>query len=465
MENYFIHLCVAAILVVSLPIQTKTLTADEKSNIEKGIEAGKTIAEALKDSDFRKSLVNLGKNLAPFLGVLGPLAGIALSFIPGGESAELAFMKEQFKEVNAKLDIITAEFKEVKNAVVWSSVLARFGPYEAKIRAASRNLDEMYRAEELITRKALRNEFIRKYQYHFDDSLDNLYDAVMLNKNILSPDLLQSITEKTKNHKRKFESFCMGLTQILIEGIKVKISYFAMQHNTTHYLSKKWAKKMNAWKDKIQSESSKLKNEYWKQLVTDVEDMFLRYRKVGNKKLNNILYDFVTDKYDWFYWFVAVYNDIKGYQVHTIIPGKFAFLHRHGKCFILANVAKDNIQAKTYDLYSKALPSAQKGSNVYKILKDYVEEPKLLLDHLVKSQFKSIFFDLKEIDDIREDAKRIAFSLRKMSGSRFSLYFVVKDSKGLSVRYSPGHSSNASYIDKRSMMRGNLYIFKLFIFY
>ena len=45
------------------------------------------------------------------------MAGIILAFIPGADSAELIFMREKFEEVNVKLDIITAEFAEVKNAI------------------------------------------------------------------------------------------------------------------------------------------------------------------------------------------------------------------------------------------------------------------------------------------------------------------------------------------------------------
>ena len=61
------------------------ITDDEKAAIENGLEVGSALAEALKDGDFADSLVKLGTNLAPFLGILGPLASILLLFIPGGD--------------------------------------------------------------------------------------------------------------------------------------------------------------------------------------------------------------------------------------------------------------------------------------------------------------------------------------------------------------------------------------------
>ena len=119
------------------------ITDGEKAAIENGLVAGSALAEALKEGSFTDALAKLGTNIAPFLGLLGPLAGIILAFIPGGDSAELIFMREKFEEVNVKLDIITAEFAEVKNAIPWSTVVVNYGTYERKIRAAEENLNRI----------------------------------------------------------------------------------------------------------------------------------------------------------------------------------------------------------------------------------------------------------------------------------------------------------------------------------
>ena len=154
------------------------ITDDEKATIENGLAAGSALAEALKDGAFTDALAKLGKNIAPFLGLLGPLAGIILAFIPGGDSAELIFMREKFEEVNVKLDIITGEFAEVKNAVDKSTVVVSYGTYERKIRAAEDNLNRIYS----VQRQARENEkenFIIKYESDFDNSDQKLYDVIV----------------------------------------------------------------------------------------------------------------------------------------------------------------------------------------------------------------------------------------------------------------------------------------------
>ena len=146
MEYHLVNIIILLFLLTyTLRANCSTKIPDnEKAAIENGLEVGSALAEALKDGDFADSLVKLGTNLASFLGVLGPLAGILLAFIPGGDSEELIFMREKFEEVNVKLDIITAEFTEVKKAIDWSTIVVSYGTYERKIRAAEENLNRIY---------------------------------------------------------------------------------------------------------------------------------------------------------------------------------------------------------------------------------------------------------------------------------------------------------------------------------
>ena len=88
-------LCLLIILVYT-PYKTKATG----TKITRGLTAGKNLAQALKDGNFPKSLTNIGSNVAPFLAVLGPLASLALQFIPTKDSPELAYMKTQFQAVS-----------------------------------------------------------------------------------------------------------------------------------------------------------------------------------------------------------------------------------------------------------------------------------------------------------------------------------------------------------------------------
>ena len=51
----------------------------------------------------------------------------------------------------------------------------------------------------------------------------------MKNDQIISDNIIQAVVQQTKNHKRETEQFSLGLVQLLIQGIKVKVSYYGMK--------------------------------------------------------------------------------------------------------------------------------------------------------------------------------------------------------------------------------------------
>ena len=132
-------------------------------------------------------------------------------------------MRGQFKQINVKLDYITAEFTEVKNAIDWSTVVVSYGTYERKIRAAEENLNRIYRVQRQA-REDEKENFIIQYESDFDNSVQKLYDVIMYNDQVI-----QAVVKETKNHKRKTEQFSLGLVQLLVQGIKVRLSYYGMK--------------------------------------------------------------------------------------------------------------------------------------------------------------------------------------------------------------------------------------------
>ena len=318
------------------------ITDDEKAAIENGLAVGSALAEALKEGAFTDALVKLGTKIAPFLGILGPLASILLLFIPGGDSEELIFMREKFEEVNVKLDIITGEFAEVKNAVDKSTVVVSYGTYERKIRAAEENLNRIYR----VQRQARENEkenFIIQYESDFENSVQKLYDVIVKNDQIISDNIIQAVVQKTKNHKRKTEQFSLGLVQLLIQGIKVKVSYYGMKEWPTDHLVTEWETKMIKLRDTLQTVSDVVKSLYLSQMRLDTKDLILNHHGLGNQGLANKLYNFVTEKYDWRFWSVTVYDDMGGFDKHNMWQhGGTVFLHEHDKNIIIATQSKNH---------------------------------------------------------------------------------------------------------------------------
>ena len=150
------------------------------------------------------------------------------------------------------------------------------------------------------------------------------------------------MVQLTKNHKRKTEQFSLGLVQLLIQGIKVKVSYYGMKEWATDHLVTQWETKMIKLRDTLQTVSDVVKSRYLSQMKFDPKGLILRYLGLGNQRLAGKLYNFVTEKYNWRFWFVAVYDDMGGSDKHNMWEhGGTFYLHEHDKNIIIACQSKN----------------------------------------------------------------------------------------------------------------------------
>lgn len=93
-------------------------------------------------------------------------------------------------------------------------------------------------------------------------------------------------------------------------------------------MTKEWTEKMNKLGKKLEKVSERIKSVYKTQMKTDANDLILRHHGLGNRGLMRKIYNFMVDKYDWRYWFVAVYNDMYTFDKHAISQcGGASILH------------------------------------------------------------------------------------------------------------------------------------------
>lgn len=112
-----------------------------------------------------------------------------------------------------------------------------------------------------------------------------------------------------------------------------QLSYFGMRKWSTAHLVKEWDQKIAKLRAKMSRISNNIRRDYMTQMKIDIQDIIKKGGKsFSNERLMHEIYDFVEEKYDWRYWFVAVYNDMKGFDEHAIAScGGHTFLHTHGK--------------------------------------------------------------------------------------------------------------------------------------
>ena len=104
----------------------------------------------------------------------------------------------------------------MKNAIDWNAVQVHYGTYESKIRAAKEDLNRAFslQGQASVDEK---DNFIRKYENDFDNSVQKLYDAIVNDDQVIAKNILVAAIKHTKNHKRKVEKFSVGLVQLSYE--------------------------------------------------------------------------------------------------------------------------------------------------------------------------------------------------------------------------------------------------------
>ena len=114
-----------------------------------------------------------------------------------------------------------------------------------------------------------------------------------------------------------------------------------MKEWPTDHLVTEWETKMIKLRDTLQTVSDVVKSRYLSQMKFDTNILILRYHGLGNQGLADKLYNFVTEKYDWRFWFVAVYDDMEGFDKHSMWQhGGTVYLHEHDKNIIIASQSK-----------------------------------------------------------------------------------------------------------------------------
>ena len=111
----------------------------------------------------------------------------------------------------------------------------------------------------------------------------------------------------------------------------------------TDHLVTEWETKMTTLRNTLQTVSDDVKSRWLSQMKLDTKDLLLRYHGLGNQGLAEKLYNFVTEKYDWRFWFVAVYDDMLGLDKHNMWQhGGICYLHEHDKNTIIASQDKNH---------------------------------------------------------------------------------------------------------------------------
>ena len=151
-------------------------------------------------------------------------------------------------------------------------------------------------------------------------------------------------SSSTEKDKGKHQPMCYNFTPWPLfnnQYVFHQLSYFGMKNWSTDNLVQEWDQNMAKLRARILRISNEVRDAYRDQLKIDVQDIIKTSGSSSNENLMTVIYNFVADKYDWRYWFVAVYGDMYGFDKHAnAFCGGHVFLHQKGKNIIVSSQDK-----------------------------------------------------------------------------------------------------------------------------
>ncbi|XP_063447977.1 uncharacterized protein LOC134727526 [Mytilus trossulus] len=311
--------------------------------MNKGLETGKGIAEMLENIEFDKFLSKIGKSVGGYLGAIGPFIGFIIALFPS-ESKELAYMKEMMKAIDRRFDRMDRRFDNIEQMIKWSVVKISFGQIEQKIKAMTREFEYLYSVPPAAVENR-RKLYISNYDSDYQNSGTKLYQSIVNKQGTFQEDLGTSVMRFTKNDRKKTQVFLLGVMQLLLQAVKIELSYLFAKIYTDNgnFMTSQWINRIQEVRTRFEHIDVECINIYFSQSSKDIDEYSAKNYGKPNKQFANELYNLLSGKYYWRDWIVVSYNPIYGRQWHMMrVTGGQTLLRKHGRNLLVTSVDKNH---------------------------------------------------------------------------------------------------------------------------
>ena len=297
------------------------LSKAEKASISLGIDAGEKATKLIsefgdKESKAMDMFKRIGK-LTSFLGATGGLVSFVLSFLPSRDSKELAYMKRKFKQVNLKLDIITAKLDNVKSLITYENQRAIYVRSATKIEFGHKQLlnalDELQKvkctSKSLCKRKKSRiaSNYVKYFAVKYN--MHEILNGVSRKTSVFGDPLLSVVQKHFRCSIQKIDQFANSVLKLAFKAQQVILA-----HEKLLGSKQSITQSMNEWLSliyKVRKHQNKVSNYCYKNIhkymVADLLNKKFQ-RVTSNGKINTEIKKLFDKRYSWLGFTVYSYN-------------------------------------------------------------------------------------------------------------------------------------------------------------
>ncbi len=224
-------------------LSTAEIDVSQVNKVEKGMTATKEFLQSLSEV-FKKE----GKDTArdpptKVLKVFGSLGKVAASFgfikslisfisasIPQSDPT-LEFMKEQFAEVNRKLNSLSLQISTLQSEMKWTNYASSYGKDENVIKNSWAKLTEFIQTAPFASTQEQKTRLAERFTTFYENtgtgkSVANLYRYITENNNVsLNKNLLKLIIKKSNGNFNVLVQYSTYFTTLMVSGLKLNLFY------------------------------------------------------------------------------------------------------------------------------------------------------------------------------------------------------------------------------------------------
>lgn len=311
---------------------TAEIGIKQVTQVEKSMTLSKEFLQGLNDvaeivlkkqeATARDSLVkvlkvfgSLGKVAASF-GFIGALVGFILAFIPQSNPM-FEFMKEQFAEVNRKLDSLSHQISTLQTEMEWTNYASSYGEDENVIKNSWAKLTEFIKAAPGASTQEQKTRLAERFTTFYENtgtenSVASFYRYITENNPVsLNRNLLQLIIEKSNGDFNVLVQYSTYFTTLMVSGLKLNLYYYKLKGYDGEVKAQEAVTHLSNTLSAIQDALIECAGDFEKWAEKDIVKLGTQQFS-SSKSLATNIKNHLESKFHWFKWIVIAHpKDVK----------------------------------------------------------------------------------------------------------------------------------------------------------
>lgn len=255
---------------------------------------------------------SLGKVAASF-GFIGSLISLIFAFIPQSNPM-FDFMKEQFAEVNRKLDSMSLQISTLQTEMEWTNYASTYGKDENVIKNSWAKLTEFIETAPFASTQEQKTRLAERFTTFYENagtenSVANLYRYITENNPVsLNKNLLQLIIEKSNGDFNVLLQYSTYFTTLMVSGLKLNVFYYKLKGYDSEVKAKEAVTQLSNALSAIQDALIGCAEDFEKWARKDA--VKLSSQPFSNsEKLASDIKHLLESKFHWFKWVVIAHSN------------------------------------------------------------------------------------------------------------------------------------------------------------